>query len=299
MLVSVRRPTRRTLPLAAAVAGLALLAAGPADAAPVVVMPAPPSLSTATVHPGDTLTATTRYTNVGTTAGVLVTANQTIRRPGQPHDHPAIWDGDFTNALTRRAIAPGEDVLQTGSLTLSATAPLGQWEVYAAWQDTGGSWHDGPSGTFTVVDPSTPLPPPPAPSPVSPPSDPPSEPTPPTPTPTPAPTPTVGPAAPSEPTLTTQGDAAVVTAPVSSAGRRSFNAADALREARTALRLSFKSAYAARTRFTASCVRNSATKRTCKVSWRVKRYRYSGRVVVELTSTAYTTIVYVKRTRLR
>jgi hypothetical protein len=284
--------------LALAVAGLLLLVALPAAGArgaAVIDIPAAPALATTTVHPGDELTATTRYRNAGTTAGVLRTAVQTVRRPGQPHDHPTLWDGNFTNTLSQQLLGAGADVLQTGTLQLSSSAPLGQWEVYAAWQDAGGRWHDGPSGAFTVVDPSTPLPAPPAPAPpaTTPPA--PGDPAPAAPaTPPPASSPTTAPA---EPTVDAQGSATVVTAPVPASAGRTFTAADALREARAALRLTFKTAYLRRTRFTATCVRNSATKRTCQVSWRSRGVRYRGRVVVELTATAYTTIVYVKRTR--
>jgi hypothetical protein len=96
-----------------------------------------------------------------------------------------------------------------------------------------------------------------------------------------------------------QGQSPVVAAPPSATGQRAVTAAQALRQARTALRLVYKRAFTSGTRFKATCRRSTATRRTCTVSWRYKGYRYSGRVVVRLADSAYSTTVSVKRTRIR
>lgn len=117
---------------------------------PFIVIPGAPSLSPTTAQPGDTLTATTRYENRGNATGVIKVANQTIRRPGQPHTRPAIWDGDFSNRIRDRSLAAGDSITQTGTLKLKSNAPPGRWEIYSSWQDSDGVWHDSVSGYFTV-----------------------------------------------------------------------------------------------------------------------------------------------------
>jgi hypothetical protein len=280
-------PHRASAPVVAALLALTVLGAGAAKAAavPVIVVETPTLVAT-TVHPGDTLTATTHYTNLGTTSGRIVTGVQTVRRPGQPHDHPVAWDGNFTNDLVNEIISPGEHLLQTGTLTLAPTVPTGTWEIYASWQGTSGVWHDSPSGSFTVAPVPTPTPTPlPTPTPA---------PDPPLPAPPAAPAPVVTPtpdtAAPT--VVAAQGPAS--TPPVAA---REFTATQAQREARTALRRIYGTALTRGTRFASRCRRTSATRQVCTVTWRYRGRHYHGRVVVVRNGSAVTTTVYVTRSR--
>jgi len=118
----------------------------------------------------------------------------------------------------------------------------------------------------------------------------------------PTPGPPAGPVTPPIPTapvVIVQGQTPVVAAPASAPGQRAISAAQALRQARTALRLVYETAFTKGKRFKATCRRSAATRRTCTVSWRYKRFSYKGRVVVRLSRNAYSTTVSVKRTRLR
>ena len=111
--------------------------------------------------------------------------------------------------------------------------------------------------------------------------------------------PTQTPAGLTGPVIVVRGPNPVVAAPRSSPRQRAVSASQALRQARAALRLVHKTAFKKAKRFRATCRRDSATRRTCRVSWRYKRFRYSGRVRVQLRESGYSTTVSVKRSRVR
>jgi hypothetical protein len=124
-----------------------------------------------------------------------------------------------------------------------------------------------------------------------------------TPTPTPAPaggsttnTGNGGGASPiTTPVIVSHGDTPVVAAPPSASGQRSISAKQAAKQAKSALRIVFGSRYTKARRFTITCKRNSATKRTCSVAWTAKGRRYKGHVVVRLGASSYSTTVDVRR----
>jgi hypothetical protein len=113
-----------------------------------------------------------------------------------------------------------------------------------------------------------------------------------TPTPTPTPLPVVTPPV---------GQPPVVAPPGSTGERRSLTTAQARSEARRALRRAYKRQFTGRTResYRMTCRRKSATRQTCRVSWRRNKYRYSGRVIVRLRrmDNSYATTVMMRRNR--
>jgi hypothetical protein len=96
-----------------------------------------------------------------------------------------------------------------------------------------------------------------------------------------------------------QGQTPVVAAPPSTPSQRTVSALQAVRQAKVALRLVHGKAFREAKRLKVSCRRVTSTRRSCKVSWTYKRYRYRGTVVVRIGSAGYSTTVSVKRARLR
>jgi hypothetical protein len=97
---------------------------------------------------------------------------------------------------------------------------------------------------------------------------------------TPPPAPPAQPAAP--PVITHTPPVVTPTPVVSNPARptRALTRSQAATSSRRALRRAFGRTFRERTRFTSACRRTSATRWTCRVSWRYRGSRYRGRVVV-------------------
>lgn len=98
--------------------------------------------------PGQTVHGTVTYGNVGGASISLQTALITLRPPGGTHAGGP-YD-DLTPALGATTLAPGQTAPISSSFALPVGAPTGTWEAYATYQDSAGSYHDGPSVYFDV-----------------------------------------------------------------------------------------------------------------------------------------------------
>ena len=104
------------------------------------------------VRPGDTLTGTVTYTNPGKTTLALKSLQITARRPGATHAGGP--RDDFSPGLGAFRLPGGRPVSLRATRKLTSADPSGTWEAYASYQDAQGGWHDGPSVSFTVINPS-------------------------------------------------------------------------------------------------------------------------------------------------
>ncbi len=122
----------------------------------------------------------------------------------------------------------------------------------------------------------------------------------PIPTPSPTPTPTPQPAGASPPLpaaaeVQVLGEGPISQTPATTPAKRVLSRAQAYRQTMRALRQVKGKLFTSGRRYRAACSRNSTKKWTCAVSWRNKRYRYGGNVVVRLGSSGYQTTVNVQR----
>jgi hypothetical protein len=110
----------------------------------------------------------------------------------------------------------------------------------------------------------------------------------------PAPDPTP---APHGPVVVVPGQSPIVKTPRPQQQAGSLTSAQSQRQSRRALRRVFKKAFINGSRHRQTCRRVTKRKHVCAVSWRYKRYRYSGKVVIKLQDANYVATVDVKRRR--
>ncbi len=113
----------------------------------------PLALSSTTVHAGQALSGSVTYRNC-TSAPFLVQEIVIAARPpggthaGGPYVDLAPTQGPIT-------VAAGATVSLTAMRDFTAADPVGSYVSYATYQDTGGTWHDGPEVGFTVTSTTT------------------------------------------------------------------------------------------------------------------------------------------------
>jgi len=98
--------------------------------------------------PGQTVHGTVTYGNVGGQSIGFQRALITARPPGGTHAGGPF--DDLAPALGSTTLAPGQTATVDATYTLSAAAATGTWEVYATYEDSADSYHDGPSVFFDV-----------------------------------------------------------------------------------------------------------------------------------------------------
>jgi hypothetical protein len=123
--------------------------AGPCGGPTGVVISTPLSLDKSSVAIGQTITGNVTFRNCNTSSTTLQQIVIAGRPPGGTHlGGPWL---DFSPEKGSTTLASGETVSWTASRTMASTDPTGPWFSFATYQDTGGTWHDGPDVNFTVT----------------------------------------------------------------------------------------------------------------------------------------------------
>ncbi|HEY3816806.1 MAG TPA: cellulase family glycosylhydrolase [Polyangiaceae bacterium] len=104
------------------------------------------ALSETNVKVGDQVKGTVTYTNPTASAVTLQNFVVAARPPGGshaggPYDDFGPYDGPVT-------LAPGQSVTVTATRTFTASDPTGPWDLYSTYEDSSGTWFDGPDQTL-------------------------------------------------------------------------------------------------------------------------------------------------------
>ena len=76
-------------------------------------------------------------------------ATITARPPGGTGHGGGPFD-DLAPIMNGVVVQPGKSYMLKATRKFKRTDKTGNWEIYATYQATDGSWHDGPSGHVTV-----------------------------------------------------------------------------------------------------------------------------------------------------
>jgi endoglucanase len=122
-----------------------------ADAAPVggLIISSPLTLLGASYALGSTVSASVTYRNDGASPLALERVVLTTRPPGGTNAGGPF--DDLAPSAGAATLAPGQTLTLQASRTLSAGDPTGSWTAFSTWQDAAGTYHDGPSVSFTVA----------------------------------------------------------------------------------------------------------------------------------------------------
>src|SRR5438128_5708755 len=131
------------------IAALGLVSPRPAYASTSVAITQQCSLSSGTVSPGSSLTATGTLQNQGTSSVTLL--NMVLAgRPPQGSNAGGPYD-DFSPHASNATIAPGASLTLTATRSFTTSDPLGTWWCYLTFETSDKVYHDGLNTHFTLA----------------------------------------------------------------------------------------------------------------------------------------------------